>query len=512
MMEYQPTAAVWEITFACNMRCKHCGSSCTTTKPDELSTDEGLMLCDQIGALKLEYITLSGGEPLLRKDWHILAKRIRDNGVIPNMITNGWLLTETDVKNAKEAGISNIAISLDGIKETHDFMRMQGSYDRIISGLQLLKKGKVPSSIITTVNKKNLHELPKIYEVIKANGVRNWQLQYAMPMGNLIQNTDLVIDPSEIEIMLDYLLKFSKENIIRIDLADCVGYYNDKELEIRSHNQGNPEDHFWTGCLAGKRVFGIRYNGDVVGCTSLRDNDFIEDNIRNRSLIDIWNDPKSFAWNRELTRKDLTGFCATCQYGNYCLAGCSVLKFTTGKKLKENQYCTYRVAAENDCNEIKNIKDNKKLLELSAEAISEENYQFADACLNAIYECDQKNIAVLNQLGFVNYKLENYEKSLMFNEQVLSIDPKNAYALKGKGICLASTDMVQEGISFLEKAIELADKNFLDPYYDLSLVYYNCKDYKKAKEVLMEGRKKSKEFKDSSDELYQLIEEELGNS
>ncbi|NVO09558.1 MAG: radical SAM protein [Bacteroidales bacterium] len=511
-MEYQPYAAVWEITFACNMRCKHCGSSCNTTKPDELTTEEGLKLCDQIGELKLHHITLSGGEPLMRKDWHILAKRIRENGVTPNMITNGWLLTEDDVRKAKDAGISNIAISLDGVKETHDFMRMQGSYDRIMSALQLLKKGGVPSSTITTVNKKNLHELPKIYEILKANGVGNWQLQYAMPMGNLLQNNDLVIDPEEIEVMLDYLLEFSQENIIRIDLADCVGYYNEKELEIKSQRIGKPEDYFWTGCLAGKNILGIRYNGDVVGCSSLRDDEFIEDNVRNRSLLEIWNDPKSFAWNRELKKKDLTGFCATCQYGNYCLAGCSVLKFTMGKKLKENRYCTYRVAAESDYNEVRKIKDNKKLMELSAEAISDENYQFADACLNSLHEQDTKNISILNQLGFVNYKLENYEKSLKFNDEVLSLDPKNAYAHKGKGICLSSMGETQEGISYLEKSIELADENFLDPYFDLSLVYYNCKDYKKAKEVLMEGRKKSEEFKNSSDELYQLIEEELGNS
>lgn len=510
-MEYQPITAVWEITFACNMRCKHCGSSCNTTKPDELTTEEALKLCDQIAELKIQYLTLSGGEPLLRKDWNKIAKRLLDNGVRPNMITNGWLLTDDEIKSAKESGITNIAISLDGVRETHDFLRMKGSYDRIISSLQLLRKNGIPSSIITTINKKNLHELPDLYQILKNNDVRSWQLQYAMPMGNLIQNSDLVIEPHEIDTILDYLLEFSNENIVRIDLADCVGYYNDKELEIRSHNMGKPEDYFWTGCPAGKQVLGIRYNGDVVGCTSLRDNDFIEDNIRNRSLIEIWNDPKSFSWNRNLTKKDLTGFCASCQYGSYCLAGCSVLKFTTGKKLKENQYCTYKVAVENDYKEIKNIKDNKKLLELSVEAISEENYQFADACLNSIYECDQKNVEILNHLGFVNYKLENYDKSLSFNEKVLSIDPNNAYALKGKGICLASIGVVKDGISYLEKAIEKADNDFLDPYYDLSLVYYNCQEFVKAKDVLAVGRKKSEEFKKNSDELYNLIEKHLSN-
>jgi len=70
-MEFQPITAVWEITFACNMRCKHCGSGCNTTKPDELSTEEALKVCDQIAELKIDYITLSGGEPL--KDYQIMV-------------------------------------------------------------------------------------------------------------------------------------------------------------------------------------------------------------------------------------------------------------------------------------------------------------------------------------------------------------------------------------------------------------------------------------------------------
>ncbi len=511
-MEYQPVTAVWEITFACNMRCKHCGSSCNTSKPDELTHEEAISLCDQIAELKLNYITLSGGEPLLRKDWYKLAKRLKDNGVTPNIITNGWLLSETEIKKAKEAGISNIAISLDGLKETHDFLRMEGSYEKIMTSLELLKKNNMPSSIITTINKKNIHELPDLYEILKKNNVKSWQMQYAMPMGNFTENSELVIDPSEIDLILDYAHNFSKENIIRIDLADCVGYYNEKELEIRSHNRGKPEDYFWTGCAAGKRVLGIRYNGDIVGCTSLRDDDFIEDNIRNRSLVDLWNDPESFSWNRNLTKKDLTGFCAECQYGSYCLAGCSVLKFTTGKKLKENQYCSYKVAVENDHKEIKQISDHKKLLDLSEKAISEENFQFADACLNNMYERDQKNLTILNHLGFVNYKLENYDRSLQFTEEALTIDPKNAYAWKGKGICLATNNQYEEGVECLEKAIKNASTKFLDPYYDLSLVHYQFKNFKKAKEILVEGRKKSEEFKANSEDLYNLIESKLNST
>ena len=508
-MKYQPITAVWEITFACNMRCKHCGSSCNTKKPDELTQKEALKLCDQIAELGLEYITLSGGEPLLREDWHKLAQRLKEGGVKSNIITNGWFLTEKEIKKAKESGITNIAISLDGLEQTHDFLRAKGSYERIMSSLDLLKKNGMPSSIITTINKKNIGELPELYKILVEKNVKGWQMQYAMPMGNFTEHSGLVIEPTEIDDIINLAHEFSEKNIIKIELADCVGYYNEKEIEVKVKGRGKPEDFFWTGCPAGKYVLGIRYNGDIIGCTSLRDDDFIEDNIRNRSLVDIWNGPESFSWNRNLTKKDLTGFCANCQYGSYCLAGCSVLKFTTGKKLKENKYCSYSVAVEKDLEEINQIHDHNKLLNLANSAIQEENFQFADACLKNIYENDQKNLIILNHLGLVNYRLENYEKSLQFIEEALSIDPKNAYAWKGKGVCLASLGKFNEGINCLETAIENASNEFLDPYFDLSVIYYNKNEFKKAKSILTEGRKKSKKFKEMSEELYQSIENNL---
>jgi MoaA/NifB/PqqE/SkfB family radical SAM enzyme len=50
------TTAVWEITMGCNMRCKHCGSSCAEALPDELNTSEALEVCDQLKDLGLHYL------------------------------------------------------------------------------------------------------------------------------------------------------------------------------------------------------------------------------------------------------------------------------------------------------------------------------------------------------------------------------------------------------------------------------------------------------------------------
>ena len=82
---YQPITGVWEVTMGCNMRCGHCGSSCEGSLPGELNTEEALDLCDQIAELGLKWITLSGGEPLTRKDTPELVKRLSGNGVTINV-------------------------------------------------------------------------------------------------------------------------------------------------------------------------------------------------------------------------------------------------------------------------------------------------------------------------------------------------------------------------------------------------------------------------------------------
>ena len=67
---------VWEVTMACNMRCKHCGSSCSNALPGELSTFEALRFIDMCKDIGIQWISLSGGEPFVRKDLLYLIKRI----------------------------------------------------------------------------------------------------------------------------------------------------------------------------------------------------------------------------------------------------------------------------------------------------------------------------------------------------------------------------------------------------------------------------------------------------
>ena len=108
--KFYPYAVVWEITFACNMRCLHCGTAAGKRRPEELSTQEALDLIDELCALGAVDVTLSGGEPLMRKDWPLLAERLRDQGAKPYLITNGYAVTEKTVDEFARSGHAQCGI------------------------------------------------------------------------------------------------------------------------------------------------------------------------------------------------------------------------------------------------------------------------------------------------------------------------------------------------------------------------------------------------------------------
>ena len=505
-MTYQPITAVWEITMGCNMRCKHCGSSCENPLPDELTTKEALDLVDQIADLGLKWITLSGGEPFTRKDWHLIAKRLREKGVVPNLISNGWLVTEDTIKKAKEANIGTIAISLDGLKETHDFIRKKGSFDRVMHALELFIKNDIACGVITTITKTNIEELPKLRTLLNDMKVPYWQVQIGLPMGNFIKQPDFVLDPEQMDDIIDFCFETAQQNKITIYPADCIGYYNIKELETRqiSHNtSGYP---IWQGCNAGKRGFGVLHNGEILGCTSIRDREFVEGSIRERSLREIWEDPNLFLWNRTISKAQLKGDCHLCKFGEDCLGGCPNTRLTMEKDLYgENKFCSYNVGIKQTRKLLEQENNIEKLMKDAQDYLRKEDYQIAELVYNRVLEIEPNNLEALQYHGFVNFYLKNYQRSVATNKKAVELNPEDVYSLKGLGISMFHNDKKEEGISYLKKAISLTDINFMDPYYDLALLYADNNQKQEAKELLEKAKEIDPNFCIENKELYDKI-------
>jgi radical SAM protein with 4Fe4S-binding SPASM domain len=343
---YVPRLCVWELTLQCNLNCRHCGSRAGKGRDDELTTPEALKLANDLADLGCKNLTLGGGEPLLRRDWPLIATTLIDRGVKTNMVTNGRAWNKETTKTARTVGLESVAFSVDGLEETHTYVRrVEGHWRHVFDCIDDCKAHGVIPSVITTVHRRNLHELDALREVLAQHGVERWQVQLGNPTGNMADHRDLCIEPEDVLVMVPKIAQLCRDKSRpKVYPGHNVGYYGDAEEDLRDTGGAIP---FWIGCTAGISVIGIESNGNIKGCLSLpsamnHEDRFVEGNIRQRSLRDIWTDPNAFAYNRKFTVDQLEGFCRACDYAEICRGGCSWTAFAYTTSRYDNPYCYYR--------------------------------------------------------------------------------------------------------------------------------------------------------------------------
>ncbi len=343
-----PSYCVWELTLACNQRCGHCGSKAGIPRPDELNTKECLQTVKSLGKLGCEVITLSGGEPTLRPDWYEIALEIRNNGMIPNMVSNGYALDEKTARRMKASGLANVAISIDGPKDIHEQIRGEGSYDRTSRSINILRSAGLPVTVMTTINSLNLHRLDEVYDAVCEHNADRWRCQLGKSMGHMKANDNLLITPRDLLLLLPKLYELDERGPVKVGIGDSIGYYGPYDTQLRAVSWKGTAQR-WAGCQAGLYAIGIESNGGIKGCLSMQafsgpEDPFLEGNIRERSLESIWKDPKAFAYNRSFTPDSLSGFCKKCTHRLVCRGGARCVAAAATQNLSEDPYCYYRVA------------------------------------------------------------------------------------------------------------------------------------------------------------------------
>lgn len=331
---YSLRSCVWEITLACCFSCKYCGSRAGRARENELSTEECLNVARQIAAMGYRRVSMIGGEVFMRHDWKRIVKELTDRDVQVSIITNGYLFSEKMISDIRELNIESIAVSLDGPQKIHDSFRQEGSFQRGLRTIDVLTGNDIPVSVITTLHSKNVSHLEKMYKILKRKKIFAWQLQACSPMGNAAEGTfSTKIDFREV---IHFVEKHFDNPYFAVGIADNIGYYTESEGYLRGNTSG---EGVFTGCRAGLTSIGIDSVGNVRGCESMYDEAFVEGNLRERSLADIWNDPKSFTYNRQFTLDHLEGKCRKCNYAERCAAGCRSYNYFSTGKLYESPYC-----------------------------------------------------------------------------------------------------------------------------------------------------------------------------
>jgi radical SAM protein with 4Fe4S-binding SPASM domain len=338
-----PTAAVWEITLACNLRCKMCGSRAGKPRRDELSTEEAFGLVDQLAAIGIRDVGLIGGEVHLRKDWVDIVAAIVGAGMTCSIQTGGRSFSAAVAAKAAAAGLSGAGVSIDGLRENHDFIRgVKGSYDQAVAALGHLRDCGLPASVSTQLWSKSMGDLRGLLAVIAAEGVKSWQIQLSVAMGNASDNNEHLLQPFQMLEIFPLLSELYDEAAalgIRLILANNVGYFGPYEAKLRS--VASFATH-WDGCSAGRNGLGIEADGKIKGCPSLATTEFTGANIRDMPLEAIWNSTQQLAYMRTRSREDLWGFCRTCYYADVCLGGCTWTAHSLFGRPGNNPYCHHR--------------------------------------------------------------------------------------------------------------------------------------------------------------------------
>lgn len=338
----RPTYAVWEVTLACDLACRHCGSRAGHARPDELTTAECLDLVSQLAELEVHEVTLIGGEAYLREDWLAIIRAIRAAGMECGMTSGGRGLTRERLEAAKAAGLQSLNVSIDGDETTHDRLRgVRGSFRSAVDAVRTAHELGIAVSCNTQINRLSMPHLPAILELIGYLGARAWQYQLTVPMGRAADEPEVLLQPYDMLEVLPLMARL-KERASELDVlmwsGNNVGYFGPHEATLRSI--GN---RTWGGsCGAGIASIGIEANGTIKGCPSLTTEDWAAGNVRDAKLVDIWERAHRMHYTRNRTKADLWGFCATCYYADECRAGCTWTAEVTFGRPGNNPFCHHR--------------------------------------------------------------------------------------------------------------------------------------------------------------------------
>ena len=304
-----------ELTLQCNERCLHCGSRCDAGKSPEVPSE---LLLDILADVKRRLDTrrtmlcITGGEPLLRRDFFELMESAAALGYPWGMTTNGTLITPEVAHDLARCGMRTVSVSIDGLRESHDAFRCRpGSFDAAIEGTwNLLREGAFSNVQVTTVvNKWNIGELDAMFAEFDKLPIDSWRLATIEPMGRALDHPDLMLDADDVHRLFEFI-RAKRAQGWPLTYGCCHFLGVDWESEVRD---------FYFLCSSGIYIASIMTNGDIASCLDIeRRPETIQGNVYRDDFVDVWNNRFAFM-RRELA--DVDPRCADCSDRDFCAGG-----------------------------------------------------------------------------------------------------------------------------------------------------------------------------------------------
>lgn len=324
-----PTEVHFAITNKCSVGCKHCYMNAGKEDDGELDTASFKKALDILSQMKVFHIALGGGEALEREDLFEIAEYARTKNLVPNLTTSGAHITPQLAGKMKIFGQVNL--SFDGIGKYYSAFRDKDMFARADFAIDYLIKAGVPTGINCVVGKSNFDGLADLFEYAAKKGINEIEFLRLKPSGRGIESylNNKTTYQQNISIAPKLAELSAKFNITaKIDCSFVPMFcYHNPPMEML-------ESIATYGCEAGNVLLGIRSNGQVSGCSFLKNSD-----------VNVFDLPEKL--NNEGSYNKISDWvsnapqpCKTCVYLKLCKGGChAVSQHLTGNFSEPDPDC-----------------------------------------------------------------------------------------------------------------------------------------------------------------------------
>jgi len=221
-------------------------------------------------------ITFTGGDPLLREDfWDLLYYTGNKQIDYMGIAGNSYCLTVETAKTLKKNGVSMYQISLDGMKDTHDSLRMPGSFEDTIRGYEVLKEAGISPMCMFTLSKYNMNELLDVIRLCAELGLAGFDFDRMIPTGNAADLKEEIIDPNEYRELL-IIVNDEYNKLRKKGYKTLFGFKDNlwglvlRKEDLMEHHSLIPDGLELTrGCLIGLAGISVLADGTVLACRRL---------------------------------------------------------------------------------------------------------------------------------------------------------------------------------------------------------------------------------------------------
>jgi radical SAM protein with 4Fe4S-binding SPASM domain len=297
-----------EVTARCNNNCRHCYINLPAgdkeAKEKELSPEEIGEIGNEAVALGALWCLITGGEPLLRKDFPEIYLHLKKKGLLISVFTNATLITKKHIKLFEEYPPRDIEVSVYGVSEEsyERVTRRSGSFAAFRRGLNLLLGSNLNVHLKAMALRSNLHEQPATARFCRErvqNGFRYDPFLHLRYDGDPTRNAEIKAE------------RLSPEEIVALEQSDPDRF---QALEKACDTLIIPQLSHTTSndllrCGAGTTSFSLSYDGLFRLCPSLWHPDSVYD-LKQGTLTDAW---RNFVPQVRAIRSERSEFLETCQ-------------------------------------------------------------------------------------------------------------------------------------------------------------------------------------------------------